>query len=194
MSEKQVLLIRDWVKGQVSPSRFLHIQGVALTAQRLAKIHHLSSIKAGLASWLHDCAKELPRVQLKSWIRKGGFRLDRVEEDMPVLWHPHAGAAIAKVKWGIKETDILDAIQCHTLGRAGMGPMAQLLFVSDFIEPGRTFPGVERVRTAAKKHLKQAVLMKASMTISFLLGKGMKIHPRLLETWNSFLKSPKMPE
>ena len=194
MSEKKVHQIKEWVRTQVSPFRFQHIQGVARTDQRLAKRHRLSPTRAILAAWLHDCAKELPRSEMKSWIHKGGFPLDPGEEAMPGLWHPHAGAAIAKLKWGVRDADILEAVRCHTLGRAGMGRLAQLLFVSDFVEPGRRFPGVEKARRSAARDLEEAVLLKASMTITVLFEKKMKIHPRLLETWNSFLKSNKMPE
>ena len=194
MTYPKLLVIREWVRSQVSDHRFQHIQGVARTAQRLAKRHRLSPQKAELAGWLHDCAKELTRAEMRIWIKKGGFKLDNSEEAMPGLWHPHAGAGAAKVKWGIKDKAILEAIRCHTLGGAAMGPLARLLFVADFIEPGRRFPGVESVRRAALRSLEEALLLKCSMTLQFLFEKGMKIHPRLVETWNSFLKSNKMPE
>ena len=193
-TDKKTLEVREWVRTQVSPYRFQHIEGVAKTAKSLAQKHHLPPRKAEWAALLHDCAKELSRAEMKRWIKKGGFKLDKAEEAMPGLWHPHAGAALAKLKWGIKDKDILEAIRCHTLGGAGMGPLARLLFVADFIEPGRRFRGVEVVRRAADSDLAEAVLLKCSMTLQFLFEKGMKVHPRLVETWNSHLKSNKMPE
>src|SRR5690349_2804768 len=108
MKDRKVDLIKEWVKTQVGPFRYQHIQGVAATAKRLAKRHRLSPLKAELAAWLHDCAKELSRTEMRSWIKKGGFRLDKAEESMPGLWHPHAGAGVAKVQWGIREPDVLD--------------------------------------------------------------------------------------
>ncbi len=179
--------IQDWVATQVSPHRLKHIEGVAQTSGRLAKHFGLAVEKARLAAWLHDCAKELPRSEMKKWIRKAGFRLDASEERMPGLWHPHAGAAIALKKWGIRDNAVLEAVRCHTLGSPQMGPLAQVVFVSDFIEPGRRFEGVGTVRSLAGKNLRKAVLAKASMTIGFLFDKKMKVHPRLLETWNEFL-------
>ena len=179
--------IREWVATQVSPYRLKHIQGVAQTSGRLAQRFGLPVEKARLAAWLHDCAKELKKQEMKKWIRRAGFPLDAAEERMPGLWHPHAGAAIALKKWGIRDKAVLEAIRCHTLGNREMGPLAQVVFVADFIEPGRRFEGVGKVRALARKNLKEAVLAKASMTIKFLFEKRMKVHPRLLETWNEFL-------
>lgn len=187
MSKSRLLEIPQWVAGEVSPYRLKHIQGVVLTSGKLAKRFGLSVEKARLAAWLHDCAKEKTRKEMKGWIKKAGFRLDVVEEKMPGLWHPHAGAAIARKMWGIKDKAVLEAIRCHTLGSPQMGPLAQVVFVADFIEPSRDFEGVNKVRNLARKSLKEAVLAKASMTIQFLFEKRMKIHPRLLETWNQFL-------
>jgi predicted HD superfamily hydrolase involved in NAD metabolism len=187
MTPLKLLEIQSWVAEQVSPYRLRHIQGVVHTSEKLARRLGLPVEKARLAAWLHDSAKEKTRLEMKKWIQKAGFHLDALEKKMPGLWHPHAGAAIALEKWGIKDKSVLEAIRCHTLGSPKMGPLAQLVFVADFIEPSRDFIGVHKVRATARRNLKEAVLAKASMTIRFLLEKRMKIHPRLLETWNQFL-------
>ncbi len=188
MTSKKNDEIKKWVSTQVSSKRYLHIQGVVLTARKLAIRYGLSPDKAELAAWLHDCAKELPKTEMAAWIKKSPFKLDMDEIRIPALWHPHAGASIALNKWGIRDARLLDAIRRHTLGSPAMSSLAQVVFVADFIEPGRRFAGVELVRKAAKKSLTQAVLMKCSMTISHLLENNMKVHGRLLETWNSFLE------
>lgn len=186
--KRKLRQIREWVATQVSPYRFKHIQGVARASEKLARLNNLPAEKARLAAWLHDCGKELDRKQMFSWLQKGGFALDALELQMTGLWHPHVGAAIAKKKWGIRDPAVLEAIRCHTLGKAGMGPLAEVVFVADFIEPGRDFQGVAEARRVSARNLRKGVLTKAAMTIGFLLAKGMKIHPRLLETWNDYLE------
>jgi predicted HD superfamily hydrolase involved in NAD metabolism len=178
--------IPEWVSTQVSPRRLTHIRGVVKTAEKLALHYGLPVAKARTAAWLHDCAKELPKSEMAGWIRKARKPLDGPEKQMPGLWHPHAGEGIAMSQWGIKDPSVLEAIRCHTLGHPRMKPLAQLIFIADFVEPGRTFPGVALARKSAFESLRKGVLAKASMTIAFLFEKGMKIHPRLLETWNSF--------
>ena len=70
MTSKKNDEIKKWVSTQVSPKRYLHIQGVALTARKLAIRYGLSPEKAELAGWLHDCAKELPKREMAAWIKK----------------------------------------------------------------------------------------------------------------------------
>jgi predicted HD superfamily hydrolase involved in NAD metabolism len=183
--------IQKWVSTQVSPSRLRHIQGVARSSEKLALRYGLPVSKALTAAWLHDCAKEKSRAELGGWIKKSRGKLDGWEKKMPALWHPHAAVGLAISQWGVRDPAILEAIRCHTLGHPQMKPLAQLIFIADFIEPGRDFPGVSDARKSAFVSLKQGVRAKASMTIDFLFGKGMKIHPRLLETWNSFCEGGK---
>lgn len=158
-----------------------------MTARKLAERYRLPADKAEVAGWLHDSAKELSKSEMNAWMKRSPFKLDEAEKRIPALWHPHAGAAIALKQWGIKDARVLEAIRCHTLGNPAMSPLAQVVFVADFIEPNRDFEGVDLARKTARKSLREAVLLKCSMTVEYLLEKNMKIHGRLLETWNYYL-------
>ncbi|MGH7738763.1 MAG: bis(5'-nucleosyl)-tetraphosphatase (symmetrical) YqeK [bacterium] len=177
-----------WVRTQVSPKRYRHVQGVVKTSKRLAARFGLSESKAQTAAWLHDCAKELSRGEMARWIRGTPFGLDALERKLPGLWHPHAGAAIALRKWNVRDTEVLEAIRCHTLGSEKMKPLAQVVFVADFIEPGREFEGVREARRMAKTGLANGVRFKAGLTLEHLWKNRQVIHPRLVLTWNAFLK------
>jgi predicted HD superfamily hydrolase involved in NAD metabolism len=179
------------MKTQVSPGRFKHIQGVVKTSGVLAKRFGQSEPKARLAAWLHDCAKELSRAEMLNWLKGTSFRLDALEKQMPGLWHPHAGAAIAFKKWKIRDGAVLEAIRSHTLGGVTMGPLAQVVFVADFIEPGRVFEGVGLARAMVDRGLNEGVRIKAVLTLEQLLKKRQRVHPRLLLTWNAFLLKDK---
>lgn len=189
MPQPKILEIQSWVATQVSSYRLKHIQGVVRTAQKMARRFSQPLGKASLAGWLHDCAKELEGREMRRWIAKAGFTLDLHEKNIPSLWHPYAGAAIARIKWGVKDEAVLEAIQCHTLGRPKMGPLAELIFVADFIEPSRYMEDVEKVRALAFRNIKKAVLAKAALTIQHLLKKRKNIHPRLIDTWNYYLNT-----
>lgn len=191
MAGEKLNEIREWVKKNTSPARLRHIRGVVRFSARLAGRHRVDIRKAELAAWLHDCAKELPRNRQESLIKCGPFRLDAGEKGLAALWHPHASAALARIKWGIRDRGILEAVRCHTLGKAGMNPLAQVIFVADFIEPGRKFKGAAEIRKIAVRDLGAGVAAKASMTVGFLLKRKKRIHPRLLETWNDFSQKQK---
>lgn len=179
------------MKTQVSPRRFKHIQGVVKASAELSRRFGQPAPKARLAAWLHDCAKELSRAQMLDWLKGTPFRLDALEKQMPGLWHPHAGAAIAFKKWKIRDGAVLEAIRSHTLGGATMGPLAQVVFVADFIEPGRVFEGVQSARAAVGRGLIEGVRVKTVLTLEQLLKNREMIHPRLLLTWNAFLLKEK---
>jgi predicted HD superfamily hydrolase involved in NAD metabolism len=193
MAESKLHEIREWVRKNISPTRLRHIRGVVRASAELAARHRVDQKKAELAAWLHDCAKELPRTCMKLLIRHGPYRLDRAEKKLTALWHSQASAALARKKWGIRDKEILEAVRCHTLGKAGMKPLAQVIFVADFIEPGRKFKGAAEVRIKAMRNLGLGVAAKASMTVGFLLKKNKMIHPRLLDTWNDFAVKNQRP-
>lgn len=186
LDEKKLSEIRAWVQARVGTDRFTHILGVETASLRLAQQYQLPAISLRAAALLHDSAKEMGRPQMWALFLKGPFQLDEGEKALPALWHPHAGANLAYHEWGIRHPDILDAIRCHTLGRPGMGKLAQAFFVADYIEPGRRFKGLARARQAAQKSLAEGVRVKAAQTIEYLLSEGRKVHPRLVETWNAF--------
>ena len=84
------------------------------------------------------------------------------------LWHAPAGAYLVQQEVGITDAEILDAIRYHTTGRVGMTLLEKVIYLADYIEPGRKFPGVDEVRQLAKHNLNQAVCQALENTIYFL--------------------------
>lgn len=76
-----------------------------------------------------------------------------------------------KKEVGIKDKEVLKAIKYHTSGRPNMTLLEKIIYVADYIEPGRQFPGVEEVRELAKTSLDQALIKSLQNTITFLLKK-----------------------
>ena len=55
----------------------------------------------------------------------------------PSLLHAKLGAWYAREKYGVEDQEILTAIQCHTTGKVNMSLLDKILYVADYIEPGR---------------------------------------------------------
>src|SRR6185369_7080414 len=144
MKSPKITDVEKWVKTQVSARRFAHIRGVVSEARKLARANGIPEEKAVLAAWFHDCAKEWTREKMLEALKGSSFKLDALEKKMPGLWHPHAGAATAYKMWKVRDAGILEAVRCHTLGGPKMGPLAQVLFVADFVEPGRVYEEIGR--------------------------------------------------
>lgn len=132
------------VKEQLTEQRYIHTVGVMETAVKLAERFGADLKKAEIAAIFHDYAKFRPKEEMKQIILDGGGPLE-VLNFHHELWHAPAGAALVKTEVGITDEDILSAIRFHTSGRPNMTLLEKVVYVADYIEPGRRFPGVEEV-------------------------------------------------
>ena len=117
--------------------RYLHTAGVRYTAAALAMAHGSDLMAAQTAGLLHDCAKQIPDDEKLKLCKKYQVDVPAFEREHPFLIHARLGAVLAKEKYGVTDPAILSAIRWHTTGRAGMTQLEQILFIADYIEPGR---------------------------------------------------------
>ena len=169
-------------------ARFEHTRGVVQTAGFLAKIHGVDPQRAALAAWLHDCAKGLDRGAMKALLAASGA--DRHERALPALWHAPVGAYLARRDFGVKDPELLGAIRWHSTGHPGQTPLQKILFVSDFIEPGRPkWPELPALRRLARRDLHAAWSQVLNEKLIDLLDRKRPLHPRSLAAYNDSLDS-----
>lgn len=174
------------VKEQLTEHRYLHTIGVMETAISLANIYHADWKKAELAAIFHDYAKFRPKEEMKQII---------IDQHMPnelldfnsELWHAPVGAYLVQKEAGISDPEVLDAIKYHTSGRIGMTLLDKIIYLADYIEPGRHFPGVDEVREIAKFSLNKALIKSIQNTILFLMKKGQPVFPSTFFTYNDLV-------
>lgn len=171
------------IKRHLPERRYIHTLGVTDTAVMLAKQYGADEQKAELAGIFHDYAKYRPKEEMVSIIRSEKMPQDLLLFDSE-LWHAPVGAYLIKKEVGIADEEILDAIRYHTTGRPGMTTLEKVVFLADYIEPNRSFPGVEEVREATKNSLDKAIVLALQNTIRFLLSKNQLIYPQTVETYN----------
>ena len=127
------------LKRHLSRERLAHSRRVADLAGELCVTHGLDREKGELAGAAHDWARELPPGCVRELaLRDGGGESD-LEARYPVLLHGRAAAVGLREKLGVEDADILEAVACHVTGCPGMGLLAKIVFVADFLEPGRGF-------------------------------------------------------
>ena len=102
---------------------------------------------------------------------------DKIQRESSALLHALTGAAVAAHFFHAPE-EIARAIRYHTTGRAGMALLEKIIYLADYIEPGRAFPGVEKVRALADTDIDRALVLALSMSVRHLeeAGKGAAIH------------------
>lgn len=130
--------IHQHLKEDLKPKRLKHTFGVVDTAVTLAKKWGCNVEKARLAALLHDCAKYLDVESKIALCAKYGVSVSDIEFANPELLHAKAGALLAYEKYNVSDCEILSAIYYHTTGKPDMNLLEQIIFVSDYIEPGRT--------------------------------------------------------
>lgn len=158
--------------------RYEHTLGVAYTAAALAMRYNASLKDAQTAGMLHDCAKCLTDEKRVAICEKNGIPMTEVEKRNPFLLHAKVGAYLAEKKYGIQNRDILNAIRFHTTGRADMSLLEKIVFVADYIEPGRKqAPNLQEIRQLAFIDLDRAVRRILEDTVDYLKGGSGEVDP-----------------
>ena len=163
--------------------RYAHTLGVAYTSACLAMRYGADPDKAQTAGLLHDCAKYLTEKELLKEGKRLGLTVSEAERKAPQLLHGKVGACYARDRYGIEEEDILSAIRYHTTGRPNMSLLEQIVFVADYMEPGRKpNPGLAEIRREAFVDLDRTTLLILSNTLAYLEESTADIDSRTVET------------
>jgi predicted HD superfamily hydrolase involved in NAD metabolism len=174
------------VKKQLTDHRYQHTVGVMETAISLANKYGVDEKKAELAAIFHDYAKFRDKEEMRSIIIEQHMDKELLEYNSE-LWHAPVGAYLVEKEAGIKDTEILDAIRYHTSGRPKMTRLEKVIYLADYIEPGRKFPGVDEVREIAEKDLNKALIQSIQNSIIFLMKKNKRIFPLTFYTFNDLI-------
>ncbi|WP_425444086.1 bis(5'-nucleosyl)-tetraphosphatase (symmetrical) YqeK [Sutcliffiella horikoshii] len=171
------------MKEQLTERRYVHTIGVMEAAIELAERYGVDKDKAELAAIFHDYAKFRDKEEMRRII---------IDQKMPQdllqfhdeLWHAPVGAYLVEKEAGVSDDEVLEAIRCHTSGKINMSTLDKVLYVADYIEPGRDFPGVEQVRESAKSSLDIAVIQAMKNTITYLLTRNQPVYPDTFHAYN----------
>ncbi|MCR5546398.1 MAG: bis(5'-nucleosyl)-tetraphosphatase (symmetrical) YqeK [Lachnospiraceae bacterium] len=177
------------LKEDLKPSRFTHTIGVADTAASLAMKYGYDMNRAYVSGLLHDCAKYMTNEQLMTYCKNNGLAITEGEIKAPHLLHAKAGEHMAKVKYGVKDEEILHAISVHTTGCPNMSLLDKILFVADYIEPNRDKAHrLQEIRELAFWNLDFAILLILEDTISYIEGKNQYLDQGTIDTFDYYLK------
>ena len=167
--------------------RRAHVIGTAETAELLARRWGADPVAARRAGILHDITKALgPREQLHL-VARYGMALTTMQRENPKLLHAKTGAVIAREVFGESDA-VYEAIWWHTTGRPEMTTLEKILYIADYMEPNRCFPGVELLRELVQTNLDAAVYHGLDQSVTYLLEQGRTVDPDSLEGWKYYRK------
>lgn len=165
---------------KLSLPRFLHSRNVAILCADLCRHYDLDENAGYIAGITHDICRECSDDILKHYALKDGQGISSLEEVNPALLHGRAGAVFLHDCFGITDESILEAVRVHTIGEAGMGPLAKILYIADKIEVSRQ--GVDpAIRVYVQNaDLDQAFSAVVADSVSYLRSKKQEVSSETL--------------
>lgn len=168
------------VVGLLKPNRVAHVLGCRDTAVELAKRWGADETDAARAGLLHDITKALDGPLQLTLCQAYGKMLSEFSRKYPKTLHALTGSLVAERIFG-ENSRVVSAIANHTTGKAGMNLLETIIYVADYMEPNRDFPGVDRLRELAFSDIQAALKLGLEMTMEHLKVQGNEVSPESQE-------------
>ena len=178
---------KELVKEKLPEKRYKHSLRVAETAVKLAEIYDGDKDKAKLAGVLHDYCKYDDLSTMYQVVRQYELETDLLSYGGEIL-HGPVCSAIMENDFDVKDEEVLLAIKYHTTGRQQMTKTEKLVFIADYIEPGRKTPGVEEIRDMAYNQgsLDKTIYEISKRTVLFLIQKDITVYGATIACLNYY--------
>jgi len=148
-----------------------HVTACEAIALNLAKRWGVIEDDVREAAILHDITKKFGTDGHIRILRDHGVPVGTLKQAEEKLLHARSGAALARAVFGISDT-VAEAIKWHTTGKANMSMLEKVIYLADYIEATRDFPGVEELRRLAFENIDEAMIMGLDMTVKDIQSRG----------------------
>ena len=134
------------------------------------------------AAFYHDALRDAPAGDLSVWAEN--------KWGIPDLYHGPAAATVA-ANHGETDKGVLDAARYHSVGYAGWDQVGRMLFMADYLEPGRKSKQNQRAVLAARvPQDPHGVLVRiVRKRLGWVLKHGRPVLPEGAEFWNDVARS-----
>lgn len=164
-----------------------HVCGCSDTACEMAKRFGTDPELARRAGILHDITKAMGPAEQLHLCQRYAMVTTELQRDNPKLLHAKTGAVVAQEVFG-EAQELVEAIRWHTTGKPAMTTLEKILYIADYMEPNRKFPGVETLRELAWKDLDAAMFCGLDQSVALLRKQGRIIDPDSLAAWQYYGK------
>jgi 2-amino-4-hydroxy-6-hydroxymethyldihydropteridine diphosphokinase len=156
---------------QVSAERRAHIERVVKLLNSWAEAMHVDAKERDRwlrAGWLHDALRDAP---LGDPLAHGPAAADRAAAD------------------GERDPGVLDAVRFHTVGAPDWDDVGRMLYLADYLEPGREFAAAERAQLVRRVSAERDAVLRevARRRIEWLLGSGWPLPATTVAFWNQLV-------
>lgn len=187
--DDKILKLQHTLKKELDEDRYQHTLGVMYTSASMAMRYGADVTQALLAGLLHDCAKCIPGDKKIHLCEKYGLPVSDVEYENPGLLHARLGAYLAEKKYHIHDQEIIHAISSHTTGRPGMSLLEKIVYIADYIEPGRKeLPNMTDVRKLAFQNIDECLYRILKDSLVYLNSRNISVDPMTQNTYDYYKK------
>lgn len=188
MKTADIKKIRKKMEKSLDAKRFEHTLGVAYTAASLAMRYDVDYNKAMMAGLLHDCAKCIDNDKKIDICKKHNIPITEVERKNPFLLHAKVGSYLAMKRFNVHDPDVINAILNHNTGRPGMSLLEKIIYVADYIEPGRKqAPNLPQIRKLAFQDIDKALVRILEDTLNYLKRSKMPVDSMTQRTYDYYI-------
>ncbi|MBO7252196.1 MAG: nicotinate (nicotinamide) nucleotide adenylyltransferase [Oscillospiraceae bacterium] len=164
----------------LNPNRVDHVLGCRQAAVELARLWGADETDAARAAMLHDITKAIDGPLQLTLCGTYGKILSDFSRKYPKTLHALTGSMVAERIFG-ENNAVVSAIAHHTTGKADMNLLEKIIYVADYMEPNRNFPGVEKLRQLAYSDITAALKLGLEMTLEHLKNQGNEVSPESRE-------------
>lgn len=162
-------MLPDWAV--VTPARRAHIERVAALVTEWGT--GMGIVPAELerwqrAAWWHDALRDAP---LASEMDHGPLAADRLERD------------------GERDRGVLDAVRYHSIGYAAWDDVGRMLYLADYLEPGRRHDVAVRsaLRARVARERESVLREVARRRVERTVQSGWPLAPETVAFWNALV-------
>lgn len=181
---EQIKRMQQKLKKHLDEDRYEHTLGVMYTAGALAMRYQENIRSALIAGLLHYCAKCIPTNKKFKMCSKYHLEVSETERSNPSLLHAKLGAYLAEKKYHVRDEAILSAITFHTTGKPAMSLLEKIVYVADYIEPGRReLPNMAEIRRLAFENIDECIYQILQDSLNYLNTRNITVDPMTEKTY-----------
>lgn len=182
---KKELEIIEYIKKYL-PFREKHILSTRDLAVKIAEKYNVDIYKTSLSALCHDLGKRYKDDEMKKII----FEYDNIKYPDYItgaLLHARVSAIITEKEFNIKDKDILNSIESHTVGHRNMSMLEKIIYAADYLEPTRKIETADKIREKIFIDFDEAFLDVVFESINFVLSKKQYLSDKTIELYNSLV-------
>lgn len=175
----------DW--SCVSEARHAHIERVVALLHEwavAARVDAAERIRWRAAGWLHDALRDADPAVLRPMIPQAA-------RDLPDLLLHGPACAERLREAGVNDEELIAAVAWHTVGHPSLRRTGHMLYLADFLEPGRNFESAWRARLRARMPDAAPEIIRdvAAARIRHLLESSSQVRRETVDFWNSLVSN-----